>query len=191
MTGWGSTEIRFRPLRHGDLSLLHRWLNAPHVLEWWDRPGPSYEQVVEKYSPRMLRTDGVHPYVILLESAPVGYLQVYDVEEGSPSASYLPAGVRAVGVDLFIGEAEYIHRGLGSRILRSFVDRVVFGQTNADVCVIDPSERNRIAIRAYEKAGFSHVATFQHPEEEDVTYLMQMRRPALGSGGDEPGAEAL
>jgi RimJ/RimL family protein N-acetyltransferase len=167
-----ATDIRFRPLRHDDLPLLHRWLNTPHVLEWWDRPGPTIEQVGEKYSPRILRKERVHPYVALLEGIPLGYIQVYEVEADSPYARYLPPGARAFGVDLFIGEPGHVHRGLGSRLLRAFVDRVIFGQTDADVCVIDPSERNRIAIRAYEKAGFRHVATFQLPDEEDPTYLM-------------------
>src|SRR3989442_1232040 len=40
-----SDRFGFRPLGESDLALLHRWLSAPHVLEWWDQPGPTPEEV--------------------------------------------------------------------------------------------------------------------------------------------------
>lgn len=27
--------ISFRALERGDMPLMHRWLNAAHVVEWW------------------------------------------------------------------------------------------------------------------------------------------------------------
>lgn len=169
-------KIGFQPLTDHDLPALHRWLNTPHVLEWWDNPGPSYEQVVEKYAPRIREEQRVECYTMLCGGEEIGFIQAYDVEVGSEYAPYVPDPRHAMGVDLFIGEKTYLHRGLGSRVLCHFVREVIFERRGADTCVIDPSVRNRIAIRAYEKAGFQHVATFRQPEEPDDTYLMVLNR---------------
>jgi len=44
--------IGFRLMTLDDLPLLHRWLETPHVLEWWwGGVAPSYKDVAEKYGP--------------------------------------------------------------------------------------------------------------------------------------------
>ena len=58
MTAWcepvaTSDRFRFRPLAEPDLALLHRWFNTPNILEWWNQPGPTPEEVQEKYLPRV------------------------------------------------------------------------------------------------------------------------------------------
>jgi RimJ/RimL family protein N-acetyltransferase len=79
----------------------------------------------------------------------------------------------AAGIDLFIGEDAYLHRGLGSRILRAFVNNVIV-PSGVTTVSIDPSAENRIAIRAYEKAGFRHLLTTQLPDLPEPTYLMTL-----------------
>jgi RimJ/RimL family protein N-acetyltransferase len=163
--------ISFRPLFEGDLDLLHRWLNTPHVLEWWANPGPTREQVAEEYAPRVLKEERVECFVMMYGERPIGFIQQYPVDDANPYAPYVPSLARAAGIDLFIGEPDLVHRGLGSALIRRFLEEVVFAG-DVSVCVIDPSERNRIAIRAYEKAHFRHIATFQQEGERDRTYLM-------------------
>jgi RimJ/RimL family protein N-acetyltransferase len=80
----------------------------------------------------------------------------------------------AAGVDLFIGEAAHLHHGLGSHILRAFLREIVFGAMGAGSCIIGPDERNAIAIRSYEKAGFHYLKTVQIPDEDAPEYLMRI-----------------
>ena len=46
--------------------------------------------------------------------------------------------------------------------------------------------RNRAAIRAYEKAGFTYLKTVEIPDEDDPEYLMRLARADLAG---EPSAD--
>ena len=169
----------FRPLAESDLELLQQWLNTPHVLEWWDRPGPSLKDVRAKYLPRVTGPADVVPYLFCLDEVPIGYIQLYPVQPGSWGVQNVGA---VVGLDLFIGDIRHLHRGLGPRILRQFVSEIVFRDEAINTCVVDPSPRNHIAIRTYEKAGFRYVAIGTDPDTGLEVYLMRITRHDLEIG---------
>jgi RimJ/RimL family protein N-acetyltransferase len=171
-------KISFRPLELADLPLLHRWLNTDFVKEWYDS-GPPYEEVVAKYAPRIAGRAPTRSFVTLYGGTPIGYIQTYRIDDYPEYSRYVRAGEEAAGVDLFIGHADYVHRGLGSAILRRFLREVVFGEGDTASCVIGPSVRNRAAIRAYEKAGFTYLKTVEIPDEDDPEYLMRLARDDL------------
>ena len=83
---------------------------------------------------------------------------------------------RAAGIDLFLGDRIYAHRGLGPRIISQFLDEVVFARPETSVCMIDPAQNNFAAIRAYEKVGFHYIRTIQAPGELEPSYVMIFRR---------------
>ncbi len=163
-------RLTFRRLDGTDLPLLHRWLNLPHVCEWWGQPGPTLEQVRVTYQPWTRGSTDVTPYVILDGEAPIGYIQCYPV----PAQAWnLEIPHPAVGVDLFIGEPRYLHRGVGAHILRQFLSDVVFRDGSVTACYADPSSRNHVAIRAFEKAGFHHVGVVPGPDPATSVCLMR------------------
>lgn len=174
-----SGGISFRPLRSSDLPLMHRWLNAPHVARWWYGEDTSWRGIEEKYFPRLEDQDPVEPYLILYEDSPIGYIQAYPTSHDEEYAKLVNVE-DSVGVDLFIGEVEYLYQGLGSHILRRFLGEVVF--KNAKICVIGPEPKNTAAIRAYEKAGFRFFKTIQVPGEPEPEHLMQMSREEFEVG---------
>ena len=166
-------SIRFRALEEGDLLLLNHWLSTPHVRAWWDRPGPSLDDIRARYLPRLRGEADAVPYLILYADLPIGYIQLYPVQDGTWG---LRPSTPAVGLDLFVGEPGYLHRGLGPRILRQFLGEIVFRDETIGECFIDPIARNRAAIRAFEKAGFRHIATVRGADPSESTYLMRITR---------------
>lgn len=169
--------ISFRRLAINDLPLIYRWLQTPHVSEWWwSEATLSYEAIVEKYGPCIRGEEPTDPYLILYANRPIGYIQTYMIRDHLEYAAVVDADADAAGVDLFIGEADYLHKGLGSKILRAFLRDVIFGAGDATRCIIGPSETNRIAIRAYEKAGFRFFKIVPSADEPMPEYLMQMTR---------------
>jgi hypothetical protein len=42
----GGVCIEFRALTDADLPLLHRWLNEPGVVQWWEGEDVTWEAVV-------------------------------------------------------------------------------------------------------------------------------------------------
>jgi RimJ/RimL family protein N-acetyltransferase len=68
----------------------------------------------------------------------------------TPWLAQVPAD--SIGVDMSIGDAANLSRGLGSTVLRAFTERL--RAEGHGTIVIDPDISNKRAVRAYEKAGF-------------------------------------
>ena len=127
----------FTRLTADELPLVHRWLAAPHVSEWWPDGGDEIAQVVAECDGE---ESGTIPYLVHLHDRPFAYLQ----------CTREPSGVR--GIDQFIGEADRVNRGHGSAFIRAFIDDLI--AAGAPRVITDPDPANARAIRAYEKAGF-------------------------------------
>jgi len=174
--------ISFRALTRNEFPLMQRWLNAPHVLEWWDKPGPTLVEVEQKYLPRIEGIDPTQPYLIEYRARPIGYIQLYLIEDYPDYSQYVGLEERAAGIDVFIGEVDFIHHGLGPLLLTRFLHDFVFVRPDVANCVIGPAMSNKIAIRAYEKAGFSYFKTATIPDEDEPEYLMRVGRKDATAG---------
>ena len=164
-----------------DIPLMHRWLNMPHVKQWYNHESDtsSLESIVEMYADPIRGEDPAHPFVILYAGVPVGHIQSYrirDFPEYCRATGLGDEAQRSAGLDVFIGELAYVHRGLGPKVLREFMRQVVFVEPDINACVIGPQPDNRAAIRAYEKAGFKYLKTIQPPGESTEEYLMIIGR---------------
>lgn len=171
------TQIRFRPLEFRDLALMRTWLHRPHVARWW--PGwPSEEQVAARYTPLITGEDrATRAYVVEYGAGPIGYIQCYFDVAGAPAfREHLADAEHAAGIDLFIGERELLHRGLGPRIIADFLREILFARESITACIIDPAQNNKAAIRAYRKAGFRYLTTVTVPGELEPLYLMRIGR---------------
>jgi RimJ/RimL family protein N-acetyltransferase len=169
--------IGFRQMATDDLPLMHQWLQIPPVLEWWwGGIAPTYEAVVEKYGPNIRGEAPTVCYLILYAGDPIGYIQTYRIRDYPAYAAQVDVDEEAAGVDLFIGDEAYLHKGLGSYILRAFLRDIVFATGDVASCIIGPSEANAIAIRAYEKAGFRYFKTIPSTNEPTPEYLMRIAR---------------
>jgi RimJ/RimL family protein N-acetyltransferase len=169
---WEPGEIGFKALDEGDLPLMHRWMHVPYVLRWWKEP-LTEEEVTAKYQPRIAGREPTRCFFIIYRSEAVGYIQSYRMGDYPDYCRAIDVEEDAAGVDLFIGEPEYLYQGLGPLALRKFLQEVVFGEMGAPCCWIGPQEDNRAAIRAYEKAGFHWVKTVHVPGEDAPEYLMR------------------
>jgi len=138
-------RYEFRPLSAADLPLVGRWLEQPHVAQWW--PDPAQLERIRAH----IDDPAIDLFVVHADDRPIGYLQCYDPHAGAdhPFADQ-PPGTR--GIDQLIGEPDMVGRGHGSTLTRVFVERLfAAGMPRA---VADPDPANLRAVRAYEKAGF-------------------------------------
>ena len=133
-------------MTRADLAMVQRWLETPHVAEWWGDPEEQYARVFEDLS-----EPAMDQFIVAADERPFGYVQSFRLEAWpEPAFGRQPTGTRAV--DQFIGEADMIDRGHGSAFLRAFIDRLIAAGTPR--VITDPDPANARAIRAYEKAGF-------------------------------------
>jgi aminoglycoside 6'-N-acetyltransferase len=169
--------ISFKPLRETDLPLMHRWLNTPHVSEWWSLSGnhhPGFEEVEREYLPVIYGDDPTDCYMIYLDEKPIGMIQCCDLDDYPKEKAAFGLEGKCTSVDLFIGEEDYVHKGLGSGIIRSFLKKVVFTRPDVVCCVIDPYVENEIAIKAYKKAGFRFLRTvwYEADQRKEDIYII-------------------
>ena len=121
--------IAFRCLRDDDLPVMHRWLNDPAIVKWWEGADVSWPAVVRRYG-------ADHPtlfehWIALLENEPIGWAQCYcamDVAEGE--ALHWSAHLelpRTAGIDYLAITKLDVLRG------RQYRDQVVHLEDEADV----------------------------------------------------------
>ncbi len=156
-----------------DLERMHLWLNAPHVRRRWYEEGTSYQEIEEGYLPRIDAREAPRPFVTLHKDKAIGYIQSHLIsDEGYASLVEMED---SAGVELFVGETEYLYRTLGKHIVRSFLFEHVFSDLGIAVCATGP-EKNAAAIRAYEKAGFRYFKSTHVPGEPEPEDLMMLGR---------------
>lgn len=154
--------ITFRRLTDDDLPTLHRWLNEPGVVRWWEGDDVSWEGVVRDYGSS--NTDPVEHWIAVDGGVDVGWIQCYALtDDPEEQAEWLPLGVdpACAGIDYLVAEPARRGRGLGSAMIRAFVDDVVFGRhPHWAQAAAAPHVDNTASWRALAKAGFRHVADY-------------------------------
>ena len=162
-------------MESNDLRLVNKWLQSPHVQRWWSSR-ETYEEVVEHYLPAIEGKEPTDLYIVLLDEQSIGFVQTYLVSGHPDYAALVGAGDGVAGVDLLVGDEALTGQGIGSEILRRFVEQVVFGPPSTTSCVADPDARNVASLRAFEKAGFRVVKEFVEPEDGQMHTLVRRDR---------------
>ncbi len=178
--------LGFRPMQADDIPLTYRWLNTDFVKEWYPSDDYSYAAIARV---ELESINGEIPnlaYIITYAGQPIGYIQCYLLDDWPDYAQHLALDEKVADVDLYIGEADYLHRGLGGPILRRFLREVVF-PTYPDVpsCIIAPDVNNEVAKRAYAKAGFTYLKTVNPPNDPGPECVMRISREQGMMPGDD------
>jgi RimJ/RimL family protein N-acetyltransferase len=168
--------VSFRPLERPDLTLLQRWLSAPHVCAWWREP-LDLCRLEQRYGPRIDGIEKTHVFIIEHEAQPIGWIQWYRWSDYPEHAAQLMAEPDTAGIDLAIGDVASTGIGLGPIAIRDFIARVVSGDPSVSAVVADPEERNSRSCRAFEKAGFIATATVELRGESVRRRVMRLSLP--------------
>ena len=110
-------------------------------------------ELAQNYFPEELAAFTTRAYIASLAGNQIGFIQSY-VALGSGGGWWeqeTDPGVR--GIDQFLADGEQLGRGLGSSMVRAFVDQL-FRDPAVTKVQTDPSPRNERAIHSYQRAGF-------------------------------------
>ncbi len=168
-------RISFRPVNSDDYPLLGNWLNTPHMRDWWGDPETELGYIRDMLEGR----DTTRPFLFLLDDLPVGYIQYWYIADhlSEPFLSKAPwvtqVAADSIGVDMAIGDAALLSKGLGSAVLKAFTFRL--RSEGYDNILIDPDAANARAIRAYEKAGFRPFIVSRESSEDEDSAVLIMR----------------
>lgn len=154
--------LSFKPLTEKDLALVFKWLGEAHVKAWWGERD-SFEEVCLKYR-KKIAAEWQQPLIVSTAGQPFGYLQYYCVTCSGEGRGgwWSNEASTTFGIDQFIGEPEYLFKGLGTQMVKSFSDWLLT-QPDCKKIISDPSPDNVAAIRCYSKAGFRSVGEIDTP----------------------------
>ena len=162
----------FRKLTESDLPLMQRWLNNPLVKRWYDDPSDTLDNIRAWFLPAITGAEPTQPFVFALDDAPIGYIQSYRPKDWPDYWGNERLSNGAAGIDLFIGEDDARHRGIGPMVIRAFIDTILAADPTVTEIIIDPDPENAVAIRAYEKAGFAPLREIGPPGHCEPALLM-------------------
>jgi aminoglycoside 6'-N-acetyltransferase len=142
-------RLRVRDWSEADIPSLTRRLSDPRVLRYVG----GRDDVHDEARMRAIYHEAGDDVrcIIELDGAPLGYIQfcpsVWEQFDFSPAR-------RVWGIDVYIGEPDFWHRGIGTQVVRGSAEYLL-ASCRADCVTIDPESWNTRAIRSYEKAGFA------------------------------------
>ena len=174
-TSAAAPAVTFRPLDDADLPTMHRWLNDPAVVAWWEGDDVSWPAVVRDYGSD--HDEPVEHWLALLNGDPLGWIQWYRASDFAEEEAYhwgkhIELATTA-GIDYLLGEPSARGRGLGSALIRAFVRDVLFPrQPDVARVAAGPFEANVASWRALEKAGFTRRAVLDDEEGPCVLHAL-------------------
>ena len=154
--------LKLRELTSKDYPLMLGWLSENHVKEWWNDGDDTVEKVALHY---VERSEDVRRFILIEEKEGVeksiGYFHYYFASDGE------------IGIDQFIGEKDYLGKGVGEKAIKSFVELIVREHSSKHI-ILDPSPENKRAIKCYEKVGFVHFEIRKN-ENGESAYMMRLK----------------
>ena len=156
--------------------LMHKWCSESFVYEWFEQRILSITEITKKYQNKLL-TKEQSLYFINYNNTPIGYLQIY--KYNGIVYNELIKYNNIYEYDIFIGEKEYLSKGIGSKIIE-IIDKFIYQNYHADCIVLRPFKRNIRAIKCYENNNYKiikeYIDTDTIGKEETITILMKPKK---------------
>lgn len=161
--GMKSKDIQFEPVVPPHLEIILKWLQEPHMIEFWDN-SEAHKKDLDLFAHGRKEPSnyfrGIFTYWIgLYQGIPfsivlTAFVDPEDAELQPLWKEHLSSTGKTYSLDFGIGNPLLLGKGLAAPTLEAFVR--FFQQTHpqADTFFIDPNESNPRAQHVYGKAGF-------------------------------------
>lgn len=157
-------RFSFRKVMTSEQTLVMDWIHKPHINEWLH--GDGLNNTIEDLDNFVKGKDAWATHWLAFDDeTPFAYLITSDIE---PSDTHLNG---AVTLDLFIGNLDYLGKGLAVQIIQEFI---LSQYSDASEIIIDPEQSNKRAVHVYEKAGFQIFDEFIAPWHPVPHYKMRL-----------------
>ncbi len=157
-------RIRFRGAERGDIPLFTKWMNDPEVTANLVQYYPMSLANEEAWFERMIQRPQDQQIMVIEicpkdEWIPIGTCGYHEIDWRS----------RNTEVGISIGAKEWWNKGYGSEAMELMV-KYGFETLNMHRIWLRVFERNKRAIRSYEKVGFIHEGQMRESDYKDGTY---------------------
>ncbi len=136
--------------------LIYKWCSEKNVYEWFEQRVLSYNEIVKKYKRKLL--EGLQKlYIINYDDKPIGLVQLYKYDDFI--FDEIKDYKNIYEFDIFIGDADYLSKGLGVRIIK-IVNNLIYEHFLADCIILRPFKRNIRAIKCYQKINYKIIKEY-------------------------------
>jgi RimJ/RimL family protein N-acetyltransferase len=136
------------PFSEGELPLVEKWLNAPHVRNRWGDPEENLESLC------LPLPSGHWRAIIEAEGRKVGLvLWQHPTREELDVAGLTDIPTSVIDIDIMIGERDAVGRGIGSSAIRLVAEQA-FADPSVPFLIGCAAPDNLASQRAFAKAGF-------------------------------------
>ena len=142
---------------NAEFKQIHKWCKNKFVYEWFEQRVLSYDEIVKKYRNKLLKNKQ-KLFVIQYKNKDIGLVQIYKFENDI-NLDELDYFKNIYEYDLFIGEEEYLSKGIGTNIVQ-LINQIIYYEYLADAIILRPFKRNNRAIKCYEKCNFKLIADY-------------------------------
>ncbi|WP_067625945.1 GNAT family N-acetyltransferase, partial [Alicyclobacillus acidiphilus] len=116
-------DLAIHPLTDEDGPILHKWLNDPRVLAYYEgRDKPHDMDMVRERFLSKTDSDGILGCLVTWKGSPLGYVQVYPVLGEELTLYGYQQDHRIYGMDQFIGEPDMWNQGIGTLLVDAVVE---------------------------------------------------------------------
>ena len=133
--------------------LLYKWCSQEFIYEWFEQRKLSLEEIENKYKNKLLANQQ-QLFFINYNDNKIGFVQIYKYDDKKNDALIKYNSI--IEYDIFIGESEYLSRGIGTQIIK-YVNNYIYEKYLCDCIVLRPFKRNERAVKCYEKCDFEIV----------------------------------
>jgi aminoglycoside 6'-N-acetyltransferase len=160
-------RLSFRPMTYDDLAAVVEWQRAPHASRWFHGGRFDLAAARAKYGPRIDGTAPTRMWVVHVDERAAGYVQDYWVRDHDEYAVKTQA-LDAVAFDYLIGDPALVNRGIGTRMIWTYLRDVLRRDyPEAPRFIASPDHRNASSLRVLDKCGFSQGLWIDEPESPD------------------------
>lgn len=143
-------------------------MNYDFVSRWYDMRKFVYDDVEKKYGSSHEADIPVTSYIVMINDLPAGYVQTYKVDDYPAYADAIAVHGDVAGMDMFIGDRDFMYKGYGKTIVDLFVKTVIFAGETVNRCIAGVEPTNDTAIKTYKNAGFMELKTAIYNENEEL-----------------------
>ncbi len=138
-----------KPIADEDIALMARWLQREHVLKWYHEP----EEWIREIRARKGEFDFLNHFIVCDGDTPFAFCQYYDCFYAGEDWYAIPSAGHTYSIDYLIGEAAYLGKGYGRRIVKMLVKKIG-GIEGAKRIIVQPERENIPSCRSLEANGF-------------------------------------
>jgi aminoglycoside 6'-N-acetyltransferase len=179
-------DISFRRVSRADFGLIASWLAEPHVHRWWAHEFTP-EAVERDFGPSVDGDEPSEDHLALLDGTPFGLVQFYSLasypDDVAELGKYTEVPEGAVSIDYFIGNPSLVGHGVGTAMIRAFLDRIWQTEPAATCVIVPVNSANAASWGALLAAGFRLVARGDlepdNPIDDPRHEILRLDRPIL------------